>query len=65
MMSGTGGSFGFVYDTNQWKIQEFETIENAYALCEFIGNFLFIFNIFSKAMYNRLADMMCSLLVGM
>ena len=47
MMSGTGGSFGFVYDTNQWKIQEFETMENAYALCEFIGNSLSIFVIFS------------------
>ena len=47
MISGTGGSFGFVYDTNLWKIQEFETMENAYALCEFIGNSSFIFVIFS------------------
>ena len=46
MISGNGGSFGFVYDSNQWKIQEFETMENAYALCEFIGNSSF-FVIFS------------------
>ena len=37
---GSGDSFGFVYDTDKWKIKEFQTVENAYALCEFIGNFL-------------------------
>ena len=35
---GSGGNFGFEYDTDQWKILEFDTKENAYALCEFIGN---------------------------
>ena len=38
---GSGDSFGFVYDTDKWKIKEFQTMENAYALCEFIGNTFF------------------------
>ena len=37
---GSGGNFGFVYDTDQWKILEFDTKDNAYALCEFIGNLI-------------------------
>ena len=40
---GSGDSFGFVYDIDKWKIKEFQTMENAYALCEFIGNFLLQF----------------------
>ena len=35
---GRGGSFGLTYDTDQWKLEEFSTKENAYSLCEFIGN---------------------------
>ena len=34
---GSGGSFGLVYDSDQWKLEEFATKENAYSLCEFIG----------------------------
>ena len=34
---GSGGSFGFTYDSDQWKLEEFATKENAYSLCEFIG----------------------------
>ena len=34
---GSGGNFGFTYDTGQWKIEKFETKENAYSLCQFIG----------------------------
>ena len=34
---GSGGSFGFIYDSDQWKLEEFTTKENAYSLCEFIG----------------------------
>ena len=44
---GAGGSFGFIYETNQWKLIEFETMENAYALCEFIGILFFYFMTFS------------------
>ena len=35
---GSGGNFGLIYDTDQWKLEEFDTKENAYSLCEFIGN---------------------------
>ena len=34
---GSGGSFGLTYDSDQWKLEEFATKENAYSLCEFIG----------------------------
>ena len=33
----SGGSLGLMYEADQWKTLAFQEIENAYALCEFIG----------------------------
>ena len=34
---GNGGSLSLIYEADQWKTLAFQEIENAYALCEFIG----------------------------
>ena len=34
---GSGDSLGLIYEADQWKTLAFQEIENAYALCEFIG----------------------------
>ena len=34
---GSGGSLGLIHEADQWKTFAFQEIENAYALCEFIG----------------------------
>ena len=44
----SGGSLGLMYEADQWKTFAFDEMENAYALCEFIGrvhkNIFFIIN---------------------
>ena len=34
---GSGGSLGLIYEAGQWKTLAFQEMENAFALCEFIG----------------------------
>ena len=34
---GNGGSLSLIYEADQWKTLAFQEIENAYALCEFLG----------------------------
>ena len=33
----SGGSLSLIYETDQWKTLAFQEMENAYALCDFIG----------------------------
>ena len=43
---GSGDSLGLIYEADQWKTLAFQEIENAYALCEFIGRVHQIFKSF-------------------
>ena len=49
---GSGGSFGLTYDTDQWKLEEFTTKENAYSLCEFTGKHVHVNAIYGVWNFN-------------